>query len=307
MKTLDLSTQDPLAVTGVRPGQVTGWLDRIALAVLFIGAGALIIIVFSAWRPLLGMSADYQARWQDYLGRIGLTAILLAAARLVRRSQRGETYAAILNGLGILTAALSLDWIFGIYLLNRLGVSVAAPQGWSLLKLNELLVMASVIIVGTRLSGTNLGTIYLQQGRLKLGLITGGIAFVLAAAGSVPMASLFNARDLSLARILGWAPWIMLYVLANAAMEELAFRGLFLRRLEPLGGKFLANLLVAIVFTGIHMGATYTADQRMFIAVVFPLALAWGWLMQKTDSVWGSILFHAGMDIPIMLGIFSNL
>jgi len=25
------------------------------------------------------------------------------------------------------------------------------------------------------------------------------------------------------------------------------------------------------------------------------------------DSVWGSILFHAGMDIPVILGIFSNL
>ena len=37
------------------------------------------------------------------------------------------------------------------------------------------------------------------------------------------------------------------------------------------------------------------------------LALAWGYVTQKTDSLWGAILFHAGMDIPIMLGIFSNL
>jgi len=45
----------------------------------------------------------------------------------------------------------------------------------------------------------------------------------------------------------------------------------------------------------------------IFLAVLVPLALAWGYLMQKTDSIWASILFHAGMDIPIMLGIFSNL
>jgi membrane protease YdiL (CAAX protease family) len=51
----------------------------------------------------------------------------------------------------------------------------------------------------------------------------------------------------------------------------------------------------------------YTADQYLFLAILFPLALAWGYIMQKTDSLWGSILFHAGMDIPIMLGIFSNL
>jgi len=29
--------------------------------------------------------------------------------------------------------------------------------------------------------------------------------------------------------------------------------------------------------------------------------------LQKTDSVWGSVLFHAGMDIPIILGIWANL
>jgi membrane protease YdiL (CAAX protease family) len=35
--------------------------------------------------------------------------------------------------------------------------------------------------------------------------------------------------------------------------------------------------------------------------------LLWGYITQKTDGLWGSILFHAGMDIPIFLGIFSNL
>jgi membrane protease YdiL (CAAX protease family) len=50
----------------------------------------------------------------------------------------------------------------------------------------------------------------------------------------------------------------------------------------------------------------YTADQYLFLAILFPLALAWGYIMQKTDRLWGSILFNAGMDIPIMLGIFSN-
>jgi membrane protease YdiL (CAAX protease family) len=90
-------------------------------------------------------------------------------------------------------------------------------------------------------------------------------------------------------------------------MEELLFRGLFLRKLEPFFGKILSNLMIAFVFTVIHGSVNYTADQYLFLAILFPLALAWGYIMQKTDSLWGSILFHAGMDIPIMLGIFSNL
>jgi len=45
----------------------------------------------------------------------------------------------------------------------------------------------------------------------------------------------------------------------------------------------------------------------LFVAVVTLLAILWGFIMQKTDSAFASILFHAGMDISIMLGMFSNL
>lgn len=85
------------------------------------------------------------------------------------------------------------------------------------------------------------------------------------------------------------------------------FRGLFLRKLEPFLGKFLSNLTIALVFTLIHFGVSYTADQFSFLLILFPLALLLGWLAQKTDALWASILLHAGMDIPVILGIFSNL
>jgi hypothetical protein len=29
--------------------------------------------------------------------------------------------------------------------------------------------------------------------------------------------------------------------------------------------------------------------------------------MQKSNSIWGSMLFHAAMDTPVFVGIFSNL
>jgi len=140
-----------------------------------------------------------------------------------------------------------------------------------------------------------------------LGLIIGLITFFLAAAGSIPMANLFNARDLSLTRILPWLSWLLVFVLANAAQEEILFRGLFLRKLQHFFGKFMSNFLIAFVFTLMHGSVNFTANNYIFLAILFPLALAWGYIIQKTDSVWGSILFHAGMDIPIMLGIFSNL
>ncbi len=277
------------------------WAQRIGVALVFLGIGSLIILVFSPWRPML------EDRRLDYLGRLGLTGALLAAVVLSGRSARLQKFFPVLAGLFILSAAVLVEWVFGVYLLEYLNISTAAPAGWVTMKVNEALVVIATILLLTRSAGGSLGSIYIQKGNLKLGLLIGGIAFLLAAAGSFPMATLFKAQDLSLARVMPWIPWLLAYVLANAAMEEAMFRGLFLRKLEPFFGKFLSNLLVAFVFTGLHGTVTYSADNLIFLAVTFPLALVWGWIMQKTDSVWGSILFHAGMDIPIMLGIFSQL
>jgi membrane protease YdiL (CAAX protease family) len=276
-------------------------VKRILLALLFTSIGLLIYLVFSPMSPLLG-------RVDDYLGRIGLIVFLLGAVLLARSSNRFQKYGQVLLGLLIMAIAVSADRVFGVFLIVYLGVSDATAAGWAVLKLNECAVVVCTIILFTHMSGGSLSSIYIQKGNLRLGLLIGSITFLLSAAGSSIMADrLFKPQDLSLARIIPWLPWLLIFVLANAAQEELLFRGLFLRKLEPFFGKFLSNFLIAFVFVALHKGVTYTSNEFMFLAVTFPLALVWGAIMQKTNGVWGSILFHAGMDIPIMLGIFSNL
>jgi membrane protease YdiL (CAAX protease family) len=286
---------------------VKEWGERIILGLLFVAMGSLIYVVFSPLRPLLISDGDYPGRGADYLGRIGLTVLLLAALLLARKSRRFEKYSQLLLGLLIMTVAVSLDYVFGVYLLVYLHVNDITPLGFALLKLNECVVVVSVIILLTRTAGSSLGSIYIQKGNLKLGLIIGLVTFFLAAAGSIPMANLFKPQDLSLARIIPWLPWLLISALVNGAQEELLFRGLFLRKLQPFFGKFLSNFLVVFVFTLLHGSVGYTSDKTLFLVLVFLLGLAWGYIMQKTDSIWGSILFHAGMDLPIFLGIFSNL
>jgi len=276
------------------------WVERILLAILFLITGSLIMIVFSPWRPLLEKNLDY-------LGRFILTLILLVSVLLVRRSPRSNQYWQVIYGLLVLIVAVSLDWIVANVLINYLGLNDSTPLGWALMKLSECIVIVSVVILMTRMVGIKLDSIFIQKGKLKLGLLIGLGTFILAALGSIPMATLFDAKNLTLARIIPWIPWILIFVLSNAAMEEILFRGLFLKKLTPFFGKFLANILIAFVFTLLHNAASYTVDQMMFLAILFPLALIWGFIMQKTDAVWGSILFHAGMDVPIILGIFSNL
>ncbi len=65
-------------------------------------------------------------------------------------------------------------------------------------------------------------------------------------------------------------------------------------------------LAVAIVFTITHAPVKYTPNIYIFLIGLFALALAWGDLMQKTDSIWGSVLFHAGADLVIMIGILET-
>jgi membrane protease YdiL (CAAX protease family) len=264
----------------------------------------MIYIVFSPYRPVL----DNINRTADYLGRLGLVVVLWAAVWLTRKYQSLEKYSQILLGLSIMAIAVTMDWVFSIYLIRYLGVDGNSPFGYALQKLNQCFIVVSVVVGLSLLSGGTLGSIYIQKGRLKLGLIIGLVTFGLAALGSTVMAVfLFKGQNLTAERILIWLPWLLIFVLANAAQEELLFRGLFLRKLQPFFGGFLSNFLIVVVFTLLHYGASYTSDNAIFLAAVFPLGLAWGYLMQKTNGIWASILFHAGMDIPIMLGMFSNL
>jgi len=50
----------------------------------------------------------------------------------------------------------------------------------------------------------------------------------------------------------------------------------------------------------------YAPDILVFLAILFVLALAWGYVIQRTESLWGCALFHAGADLMIMVGIYET-
>jgi membrane protease YdiL (CAAX protease family) len=173
-------------------------------------------------------------------------------------------------------------------------------------------IIVSTIILLTKISGNTLGSIFLKKGNIKLGLIFGLAGFFFFALTSIPAAQyLFQGQNLNLDKVIAWLPWIMPIVLLNGIREELLYRGLFLKKFEPKLGLKMSNLLQAILFSLSHSVAgvglnAYTPFIWVLVIFTFALGLAWGYIMQRTDSVLGSILFHAGTDIPVFLGIFSN-
>jgi len=86
------------------------------------------------------------------------------------------------------------------------------------------------------------------------------------------------------------------------------FRGLFLKKYEPLLGADLSNFLQAILFSLAHFLWPFTFPFALiYLIITFFLGLGFGAVMQKTDSVLAAILFHAGADIPVILAVFSVL
>jgi uncharacterized protein len=281
--------------------QKPGIWVKISAVLLFVLFSLLIMFVFSPWHPLLKPGLDL-------LGRLGLITLLGSCTWLAKKSSLLNPLWPILSALTTMAVAVSMMWLTGNYLIDHVGLWVSEPGGFSLLKLNDMVVVFVVVLVLSRLAGFKPADLCLQKGNVRLGLLLGLGTFIVAAAISIPSGIfLFKLDPAKLTGWREWLPWLVLFVLANGAMEEMLFRGLFLKKFEPLLGEFLSILTIALVFTALHFGVDYTSQQLIFMGVLIGLALLFGTVIQKTKSLWPAILFHAGMDISVMLGIFSTM
>jgi membrane protease YdiL (CAAX protease family) len=279
-------------------------IQRIVWFLFFLVCGLLVFLVFSHYFPQFKRPADT-------IGRVVTAIALLVAALLARRSERFNPYWLILFAFFTALTTISIDRYFSLskLIIPALNVEWKSPTGWAIEKLESSLLGIVVMLVLNRLAGQSVESLYIRRGNLQLGLIVGFIAIAVMTSTVIPVAEIFfNGQNLSWARILPWTPWVLIFVLANASNEELLFRGLFIGKMEPFLGRLLTNIVTTIPFVWSHAPTDYSTDQFVFLVMqTLPLSLAWCWLMQKTNSIWGSILFHAAMDIPIAVGIFSGL
>jgi len=276
---------------------------QIGFFLLCLAGGLIVFVLFSHYYPILPRAADI-------IGRITAAAAFLTAALFARRSEGFRKYTPLLLTLFIALAAISADYYLALsrWILPALKIPGDSPAGWAIDKLESSLLSIVIVLLLTRASGESIDILYLRKGRVWLGLLIGLAAFALMIATVVPVSQVFfGGRNVTWTRILPWTPWILIFVLANAFNEELLFRGLFFGKLEPFLGKLGTNIVMTIPFVLMHTGVEYTTDVLIFTGILVPLSLAWGFVLQKTDSLWGSFLFHAAMDIPVVVGIFSTL
>jgi len=137
---------------------------------------------------------------------------------------------------------------------------------------------------------------------LALGLVIGLITFLLFGffaylSAETPVESSFIKENTG---------WILLFVFSNAFMEELLFRGIFLKQLKNYLKPVWAIILTGIVFAAAHLQVSYTPDVLSFTFITLILGMIWGFLIYSTRSIISSVLFHAGSDLMIIFPIYLS-
>ena len=250
---------------------------------------------------------------------LGLAALFLIVAALVRRSQNLSRYWEVPFAFFIFTIAglvgdVSISplqqWFIHDVLHESPSVNnplASTILGTVLAQVFGTLSLVLPIILLTKASGSDLNAIFINKERswkwLGVGIVGFLVFFLLAAFGLSK--SFFPNNGVSLSRFLALTPALIVLVLCNGLREELWFRGLFLKKYGRFLGPVSSNLLAAIIFTSFHVQVQYSRSLPIFLAVALIQGLVLGYLMQKSESMLAPAIFHAGIDIPIYLVYLS--
>ena len=302
------SPGQPAAAAREAPGTHRGY--RFAVFALFLAGGLMIFLFGNNWTSRFPTNDSLLYKWS-------LPVLFLAIAGVLRRSKRWAECAAIAFALCIAAFAVALQRACGNWLKPLLPPTAGAAPALAAEKLAEAIPVVLAILLLTRLAGNDLGSLFLKRGNLRWGLRFGLISFAVWAAlfaviavlgANAPASQGLFAAGVPLTVIGAATPWMLVWAFTNSLMEELWFRGVFLKKLRPVLGAAAAVLATALVFAAPHFGGSYiTAGERLlFSGIVFALGLVNGWVMLRTDSIWGSVLFHAGYDLLVIIPVLTS-
>jgi membrane protease YdiL (CAAX protease family) len=89
--------------------------------------------------------------------------------------------------------------------------------------------------------------------------------------------------------------------------QEVQFRGLLLGALDRVAPPWAANLGQAAFFGLAHIAVQYQGPADAFVPVTVALGLLFGWITQKTGSLWPAIIIHAVADVAVTVGVIPGL
>ncbi len=271
-------------------------VSRAALFLLLLAGGQLIFVFGSPYFTVFPTN-------DNVLFSAALVAAFGLLALVLRQRPSLSHYAPPVYALFV-AAAANLALVIGPF--NHF---LSATEPYRVMaedKIAQFLSIVPVLVILSWLAQRDLGWIYLQRGRPRRWLPFGLVSLAVCA---VVMVAMLLWAGMSAGDLLAAAPYILAFVTANAIMEELWFRGVFLRSYETTIGWTGAMVVTALAFGVSHMNATYfeSAVGLVFGLGVIGLGVLMAWAMRWGNSLWGSVLFHMGMDLLIILPIVQSL
>jgi membrane protease YdiL (CAAX protease family) len=271
-------------------------MRRIVVSICFLLGGLAVFVFGSPYYTVFPTNGN-----QVYT--VALTVFFLVLAVALKRSPSLSRYGPAVYSLFMASAALTF---MGTGLLNIRSVAADPVQELARDKVSQFLHVVPVLIALTLVARDDLKSIFVARGNLKAGLLFGGGSFLVwALLAFLLQSGASGFPPLRASTIL----YLSVFVLANAVMEELWLRAIFLRKYQALIGRTASILVTAAVFGASHVNAAYEfpGGGIVFGLVVFVLGVVGAYSMFKTDGLVGPVLFHAGYDLMIIVPILNSL
>ncbi len=272
---------------------------RGALLIFFVGCS---FVVFN-----VGGYNNFMPAAMTLFMRSAVAGILVLSTLILCKTRgKGNIFCRLSFSFLFASVGLLLAWFFGKWYQLIPGLSIDTVEGIAIAKVAEVIPIVFAILVGTWLIERSYTPVFLTGGEskrsVKLGILLSPVALIPFFA----MGGLGLSADIM--TIVGWLPWMCVFGLSNGFMEELMIRGLFLKKYDSLFGQRQSLVLTSVIFAFFHQAVLQYTDIVTFIAflmVTFLLGLVWGYIMQKSDSIWGAVIAHAIADILLLITVFG--
>lgn len=290
------------SLTPIHTQTETSVLQRLFLFLILFGCGLAVLLFGSNTFEILPTN-------KNLTYNLVVSSILLLASLWFKPNQSFQKYWEITFMFFVASVVYPITWGTAGWkeaIFSWLGVTINTSQGLALDKILQMVFTVAPILILIRIAGFKFGSIYLQRGDLKTGLGIGALVlFNLITSAFLFFGLRFSSIDGILAAFL----YGLVFAFANGFLEELWLRAIFLRPLVPHLGVNGSVLLTAIIFASIHAGATYFLPISIPFMLVntLTLGLACGYLIIKTNSIWGAMLIHAAADFFLFVALLANV
>ena len=280
----------------------TTWLQRLRLFLLFLLCEAVIFIFGSYYVDIFPTN-------RNLTYNLIVSTVFLAASLWFKYDRSLNRYWQIAFAFFIASVAFPFTAIFDGWIRAVLGwfaVTTDTSKGQAIEKICEMLLKTIPILVLVKLSGADMGSVFIKRGELKLGLGIGALVFFFLGTATFMFAvERFTSADTLVAAVV----WGLIFSAANGFMEELWLRGIFLKRFAPLIGINGAVWVTSIIFASMHSFVFYFNPFALtfFFVNTLALGLGCGYLMMKSDNLWGATLIHAASDFFLFVAVLASV